>query len=79
MNERDAKTVAAACGLQFVDCRMGTKHRLLRFSRPNDGAVLQVAVSINGAGSCRDVLNMKGQMRRFARGQNHGLKVEGVN
>ena len=78
MKESDAKAIAETCGLTFVDSRLGSRHRLLRFSRPSDGAVLLAAVSINGAGICRDVLNMKGQMRRFARGQNHGLKIEGV-
>ena len=79
MKERDAIKIGESCGLEFVDSYLTSTHRCLRFRRPNDADLLRITTSINGAGLSRDEMNLRGQMRRFARGQVHGLLIEKAN
>jgi hypothetical protein len=71
---RILKELASDAGLVFLGLRSKSRHNWASF-RNKDGVVLLHPMSKSDEISGRDVLNMRGQFRRFARGQVHGLKV----
>ena len=79
MKEREAVRIGESCGLEFIDSYLTANHRCLRFKRPGSDDILRTTTSINGAGLPRDETNLRGQMRRFARGQIHELLIEKAN
>lgn len=68
------KELAADTGLVFLGLRTRSRHDWASF-RNKDGVVLLHPISRAEGITGRDVLNMRGQFKRFARGQVHGLKV----
>ena len=68
------RELAADTGLTFLGMHTKSKHNWASF-RNKDGVVLLHPISRADGIAGRDVLNMRGQFKRFARGQIHGLKV----
>ena len=68
------RELAADTGLTFLGMHTRSKHNWASF-RNSDGVVLLHPISRADGISGRDVMNMRGQFKRFARGQVHGLKV----
>lgn len=68
------RELADDTGLIFLGMHTRSKHNWASF-RNKDGVVLLHPISRADGISGRDVMNMRGQFKRFSRGQVHGLKV----
>jgi hypothetical protein len=76
MNKATRQIVQAAEveGLKVVEIEIGSRHVLLLFKN-GQGSVMRLPVSRTGVLNYRDEQNARAQLRRFARGQYHGLNV----
>jgi len=69
------RAIAENLGLEVVEIgRSGTGHDLLRVKN-SQGVICTRIMSGGSKMNNRDELNTKAELRRFARGQYHGLRV----
>ena len=69
------KALAEVLHLKVVSEHYSAKHLVIEIQNEH-GVTCRRTVSRNGDLGGRDRANMRGELRRFARGQYHGLRVQ---
>lgn len=71
----DTRYAAEALGLTYLGAEEGTRHTVLRFQNSHGAIIRRTMHKGSKNGGSRDEANTLAELRRFARGHYHGLRV----
>ena len=73
---KEIKTISEEVGVILKNVEIGRNHNLLTFENDQGMRMYQPISRGAKANKARDMANLRGQLKRFAKGMVHGLRIE---
>jgi len=73
---KEIRTISEEVGVKLLNVENGKNHALLTFENDQGMKMYQPVSRGAKANKYQDMANLRGQLKRFAKGMVHGLRIE---